>query len=340
MPILWPLVPLYAAGVRLKNAAFDSGAAKSHRLSHPVISVGNLSVGGTGKTPLVLLLAELLKSRGWEVDVLSRGYGREDSSVARVDSSGSVGRFGDEPLMIARHGIPVYVGADRYEAGRLAEQEMTNIPGLRSIHLLDDGFQHRKLSRAVDIVLLDRRDLSEKILPAGRLREPIRSLERADICVLRAEDADLAPQVLARMLQADSARVWIVERQTVVPFAQPQLSDSSVLAFCAIGDPDGFFRGLERAGTRLAKTISFLDHHVYTSSDIARLNEAAKRCDAASFITTEKDSMRLTENLRAAFELPVAISVLRVALQDEVTALNALESLLAEKSQKAPRGVR
>jgi len=340
MPILWPLVPLYAVGVRIKNAAFDSGIAKSRRLSYHVISVGNLSVGGAGKTPFVLLLAGLLKSRGWEVDVLSRGYGREDRSVARVSPSGSVDQFGDEPLMIARHGIPVYVGASRYDAGRLAEEEMTEIADQRSIHLLDDAFQHRKVERDVDIVLLDRGDLSEKMLPVGRLRESLRSLERADICILRAEDADLVPNVLARMRQTDPARVCIVERQTIVPFAETQPPTSPVLAFCAIGGPDGFFRSLEQAGIRLAGAVSFRDHHAYTTGDIARLNQAASRHGAATFVTTEKDSMRLTENLRAALELPLVISELRVVLQNEAAALNTLESLLAEKSQRSPRGVR
>jgi len=334
-PFLWPLMPLYTVGARLKNAAFDRGLAKPRCLSQPVVSVGNLSVGGTGKTPVVLLLAELLQSRGWAVDVLSRGYGRTSKSVERVDPSGASDRFGDEPLLMARRGLAVYVGADRYQAGQLAEREQsarTSRTG-KSLHLLDDGFQHRKLARAVDIVLVERSDLEDALLPAGRLRETLAALQRADICVLQAQDADLTERVLSLMKQNDPARIWIVDRRTVLPTGYASLS--SVLAFCAIGDPEGFFSGLQKAGTTLADTIAYRDHHIYTRADMERLKQRARSCGASHFVTTEKDNVRLTDASRSDLEseLPLVVAGLAVTLQEEARAMALLESFLAQQLQ-------
>lgn len=331
-PLLWPFVLLYALGVRLKTAAYDFRLLKARHLSWPVISVGNLSMGGTGKTPVVLLLAKLLEARGWGVDVLSRGYGRSSQHVVRVDPQGEAEQFGDEPLLMVRHGACVYVGADRYQAGLLAERE-TRIeidPASRyRLHLLDDGFQHRKLARMVDIVLLQRADLEDDMLPAGRLREPLCALERADICVLRAEDANLKERVLRLMRQTDLERVWIVERQTILPALAHPIRKA--LAFCAIGDPYGFFNGLQQAGIDIKKKIAFRDHHVYTHKDIARLKEAALHSGAQCLVTTEKDSVRLTGNLRAELEkdLPLIVAGLAVSLHEEVRSMDTLESLLA-----------
>ncbi len=338
-PLAWPFVLLYAIVIRLKNAAYDLSLLKPRHLSWPVISVGNLSVGGTGKTPVVMLFAVLLRSRGWQVDVLSRGYGRNSQQVARVDSQGTPEIYGDEPLLIAHRGATVYVGADRYQSGLLAERESlaeSNSP--RGLHILDDGFQHRRLSRAIDIVLLQRADLADDMLPLGRLREPLCALERADICVLRAEDAGLTERVLRLMRQRDPARVWIVERQMTFP-TQPV---PKALAFCAIGDPHSFFAGLRSAAIKVEKEISFRDHHAYTQNDIDRLKSVARTCDAECFITTEKDAVRLTRDLRTDLEkeFPLVIAGLEVSLRNEVNAMVTLESLLAARLQVLPPNVR
>lgn len=332
-PLTWPFVLLYAMVVRLKNAAYDLRMSKPRHLSWPVISIGNLSVGGTGKTPMVISLACLLRARGWNVDVLSRGYGRSSRQMGCVDPEGTPEMFGDEPLLIARRGPPVYVGADRYQAGLLAERDAATEPALAlGLHILDDGFQHRQLSRAIDIVLLQRADLSDDMLPAGRLREPLCALERADICVLRAHDADLKDRVLQLMRQTDSGRVWIIDRRMTLP---PQLSASrDVLAFCAIGDPRGFFDGLKRAGIRSKKEIPFRDHHAYTQKDIDRLKAAARHSGAQYFVTTEKDNVRLASHLRTDLEkeFPLIIAGLEICLRDEAGAMTTLESLLAESN--------
>src|SRR3984893_9237644 len=175
-----PLSSLFGLGVRVRNALYDRSLARAQRLSGPVVSIGNLSVGGSGKTALVLLLGELLQVRGLKFDILTRGYGRTTRGVALVDPAGSPRDFGDEPLLIARRlQTPVVVGEDRYEAGRFAESRF----GPR-IHLLDDGFQHRRLARDFDIVLVTPEDARDRLLPGGHLRETLQSLQRADVVVL------------------------------------------------------------------------------------------------------------------------------------------------------------
>lgn len=344
-PLLWPFTLPYAIAVGLKNCAYDRRWVHPQHLSWPVISVGNLSVGGTGKTPLVLLLADRLSQRGWNIDVLSRGYGRNSQKTARVDPLGMPGEFGDEPLLMARGGLPVYVGANRYDAGLLAEQDAGTDPlPSRRLHVLDDGFQHRRLARAIDIVLLQRADIDGRLLPAGRLREPLGALSHADICVLRAEDDDLSERILQFMdrrdQNADPARVWIVERRTTLPVTIDSIPNA--LAFCAIGDPNGFFDGLRQAGVALQATTAFLDHHVYSTNDIEDLKAAARRCGAKCFVTTEKDSVRLPGTLRAELEKEgrLIIAWLEVSLQEERRCIDQLEALLKEQLQLRAPNVR
>lgn len=337
--LAWPLSAAYAAGARLKNAAYGFRLANPRNLSWPVISVGNLSVGGTGKTPVVMLLAELMEARGWTTDVLSRGYGRTSARVLRVDPQTALRECGDEPLMMARQGMRVYVGASRYQAGSLAERGArteVNRANARHVHLLDDGFQHRKLARAVDIVLLQRADLDDNLLPAGRLREPVDAIERADICLLRAEDADLKNRVLGLMRRGDPARVWVVDRRTVLPDQNMSSKTVTALAFCAIGDPRGFFDGLRQAGVELRGEVSFRDHHAYTRADLDRLSEAAKNSGVQCFVTTEKDEIRLASELRAELEtlLPLVVATLDVSLRDETESIEMLESLIAAKDAR------
>src|SRR6202158_675928 len=157
------LSSVFGMGVRSRNALYDRGLLRARCLPGPVVSVGNLSVGGSGKTPFVILLGELLKARGIKFDVLSRGYGRRSRGVRLVDPAGLPQEFGDEPLLIARKlQVPVVVGEDRYEAGRFAESKFG-----AQLHLLDDGFQHRALARDFDIVLVTPQDANDRLLPSG-----------------------------------------------------------------------------------------------------------------------------------------------------------------------------
>jgi tetraacyldisaccharide 4'-kinase len=333
---LAPLASIYGAGVAAKNLAYDRHWLKAKRLRWPVVSIGNLSVGGSGKTPLTLRLAELLKADGCFVDVLSRGYGRTSRATEQVNPAGEADRFGDEPLLIARRaGVPVYVGASRYEAGLMAENPTSqtrdvghpNSPMDRSpVHLLDDGFQHRQLARHIDIVVIHRSDLGERMLPAGRLREPLSSLRRVDFLAVREEDADLEPKLRTA---GATAPIWRMRRTLTVP-AELKGSAVKVIAFCGIARPDEFFSALIARGVDVELTIPFADHHRYTPEDIHRLATAAKEARAGAFLTTEKDAVKLIPTLLQQLEAvaPVRVARLEVSLRDEASVIAQLRAKL------------
>ena len=315
--LLRPLSLLYRALLASKNGAYDLHFRQPQRLAQPVVSIGNLSVGGAGKTPLVIHLARLLDQRGIPVDVLSRGYGRiESHEIARVNihNPQAAAAFGDEPLLIAASaGCPVYVGASRYRAGLLAERDAPRL------HLLDDGFQHRRLFRDVDIVVLHRSDFSGRLLPEGRLREPLSSLGRASVLVLRAEDAALEAALRRRRC---TAPVWIVHRAVVPPAAGPYV------AFCGIARPQEFFSAL--AGKDLLATRAFRDHHRYSDADVRALAELARVHGARAIVATEKDLVRLSPTQREVLSSRAVLAAARleVRLEDEAAALAQLLSML------------
>ena len=315
------LVPLYAAAVGAKNAAYERRWATPQRLGWPVVSVGNLSVGGAGKTPMVIRLAQLLAAESISVDVLSRGYGRSNSDVERVDAEGEAARFGDEPLLIARTaGVPVYVGASRYEAGLLAERDASSA----GIHLLDDGFQHRRLARALDIVVVHASDFGEGLLPVGRLREPLASLKRASVIVLRAEDRQLETSLRRRGI---SAPMWIQYRRLAIE------SVTRAVAFCGIARPEEFFAALRSQHADLAAALALRDHQAYSQTEIERLIAALRRHSAQCFVTTEKDATRMTRAQRALLEqvAPLHVARLEVSLEDEGAVVRRLLALLVRK---------
>lgn len=316
--VLLPLVPLYAAAVGAKNLAYRRQWAHVERLREPVVSVGNLSVGGSGKTPLTIRLAELLGAHGLAVDVLSRGYGRRAATVERVDPDGSAERYGDEPLLMARAGIPVYVGANRAAAGRVAEREDA---GPR-VHLLDDGFQHRQLARDVDVVVLHRSDFADGLLPAGRLREGFGALRRAQFVAMRVEDADLEPELRRR---GCGLPTWWMERRVELP------TERRVVGFCAIARSEEFFAELRRQGRDVVETRSWRDHHTYLESDVAELTRLVQQHGAEALVTTEKDAARLTREQRRRLEaaVPLRTAKLTVRMRDEAGIAKALLERLA-----------
>ena len=268
-----PLSIIFGAGVALRNALYDHGVFKVHKLARPVVSIGNISVGGSGKTPFVIALGELLRQCGITFDVLSRGYGRSSTDIAIVDPAGSPAQFGDEPLLIARKlRVPVIVGADRYRAGLLAEKKFSS-----KLHLLDDGFQHRRLHRDFDIVLLPAEDQRGTLLPMGHLRESISALKRADAIVLM--------DFTEKPLHAKS--LWRARRQVDIA------AEGRLIAFCGIARPRQFFDALQAARQEIAGTLTFGDHHRYAQRDIDRLLSLKKQTGAAGFITTEKDAINL-----------------------------------------------
>lgn len=313
--LLRPLTPLYAAATALRNAAYDRSLLRVHKLPVPVVSVGNLSVGGTGKTPLVATLARLLAASGKSPIILSRGYGRSSSSIARVDAAGTAAQFGDEPLLLARTGFPVYVGGDRYRAGRLALEQSALTS--TTFFLLDDGFQHRRLARDVDIVLVSAHVLRDSLLPAGNLREPLGSLSRAQVVVLREEDAALAPQFLQYIGDGVAPpRLWTVRRS--LDAATLATATGPAIAFAGIARPQDFFSALRARGVELAAALPFSDHHAYAFRDITRILAALKGASARTLVTTEKDFVRLDARARSA--LQSAAPLVAVPLVTELAA--------------------
>jgi tetraacyldisaccharide 4'-kinase len=306
------LANLFGAAVRVRNTLYDRGALSARRLDRPVISIGNLSVGGAGKTPFVLLLGGMLKARGIDFDVLSRGYGRKTRGAAVVDPGGLPAEYGDEPLLIARKlNVPVVVGEDRLGAGREAERRFPS-----RIHLLDDGFQHRALARDFDIVLVTPDDARERLLPQGRLREPITSLRRADAVVL-ASGAD--PQ----QFPLEGKLVWRVRRGIDARNVPPR-----AVAFCGIARPQNFFVQLRKANVEIAAEAAFRDHRAYTDKDIRELLQLRARSEAGGFVTTEKDAVNLGPYF-SALE-PLAVVPVKMQLENAEAAVNEMLRVITE----------
>ncbi|HEY3928562.1 MAG TPA: tetraacyldisaccharide 4'-kinase [Candidatus Koribacter sp.] len=324
-----PLSGLFGAGVAVRNAFYDRGVIKQERLQGPVVSVGNLCVGGTGKTPFAKLLGDLLMARGVAFDVLSRGYGRNSTEIKVVDANGAPHEFGDEPLLLAKyfcgkgtfeHVPKVIVGADRHAAGLFAEKQF----GPR-VHLLDDGFQHRQLARDFDIVLLAPDDAEQVLLPVGRLREPLESLRRADAVV--ATDA-----VKLKEFPMLPENVWRVQRDIVLPAeVTPEMR---VLAFCGIARPDRFFSDLRHHGIYPVAELTFRDHHRYSERDVGKIRREISSSGAECCVTTIKDKMNL-DGLMEQLGPTYAVD-LNVKLVDGEAAVT--EMLRVIKERRSTRG--
>lgn len=279
-----PFTWLFAQIVRARNAGYDSGRTPVARLRLPVISVGNISVGGSGKTPFVQTLGRWLNAKGVAFDILSRGYGRSTRGVLQVDAASSgtqaASQFGDEPLLLARSlGAPVFVGEERYTAGLAAEAWSEQTGRGTKLHILDDGFQHRRLHRDFDIVLLAPGDLRGRLLPFGRLREPLSALGRAQ--------AVAAPEDLAALLAEPN--IWHIRRRLVLHAPAP----TRPLAFCGLARPGQFWESLADIGIYPVATYAFGDHHRYRAKDVAMLERLARTHEANGFLTTEKDLVKL-----------------------------------------------
>jgi len=308
-----PLPTIYGRVIAARNALYDRRWLPAHTLPGSVISVGNLSVGGSGKTPFVILLGELLKARGIRFDVLSRGYGRRTRGVLSVDPGGLPREFGDEPLLIARRlQVPVVVGEDRYAAGRFAEARFG-----AQIHLLDDGFQHRALARDFDIVLVTPEDARDRLLPLGRLREPLRSLQRADAVVLTS---GASPESLP--LQGKT--VWRVRRAIIVHNIPPR-----PVVFCGIARPQNLLLQLRAAGVAPAAEAFFRDHHAYSEKDVRDLLQLKQRSQAGGFITTEKDAVNLGGYLDAL--APLAVVPVKMELAGAANAVDTILRVIDER---------
>ena len=310
---LRPLGAVYGWAAARRRARYRRHPQLQKALTRPVISVGNLSVGGSGKTPLVVALATLLREWGERPAVLSRGYRRQSggAGVLVVSDAGGVRvpveASGDEPQLLARRlvGIPVLVATDRYEAGRVAERDFGC-----TVHVLDDGFQHLQLARDLDVLLLGERDLSDCVLPAGRLREPLAAAWDADVWLTPDGDparlADAPALVAARgtLGAAVGAGVstppsfgvalHVGAPRVVAPFGQPaQVVPGRAVAVAGIARPERFFASAREAGWTVEREMVFADHHWFTAGDWREVRAVAAAAGVATVLTTEKDAVRL-----------------------------------------------
>jgi len=300
--------------LQARERLYESGILTTLRLNHPVVSVGNLTLGGTGKTPLVIALAEGLRNRGFRPVVLSRGYGRLSRGVLMVGlAESNWEQWGDEPVLIRQRlvNVPVVVGANRYQAGLLAERNQ-----LGDVFLLDDGFQHRRLHRDVDIVTVDPVEWAagEILLPAGRWREPKTAIARAHAaCVQDAAGATL-PELSIPCFTVQTEIEAVYAGDTPV---QPEtFKNRAVVAFAGIAKPERFFSALESIGIHPVKRVRFRDHHHYSASEIENLG-------GEMLITTEKDAVRL----RTVTDRP--FSYLRISAK--IRDFDALMSLILSR---------
>jgi len=388
--LLRPLVPLYRFGLALRELRISTGLESTESLNWPVISIGNLSTGGTGKTPLAIALAKELTERGCFVNILSRGYGRHGHLPLRVKKDGTAEEFGDEPVLMAREaGVPVYVGESRFAAGSIAERELeperravqarfdreiaeqarqlelqaTHSPlalgsqsqpaesppnkatesgdshavfrrgkdskelrNLPPVHLLDDGFQHRQLNRAINILIINRHDWQDSLLPAGNLREPLGAARRATVIAIPANDAKIELEIRRWGWQGP---IWKLRRvMNIAPVREP------VAAFCGIGHPEQFFEGLKQAKFNVVGEYAFPDHFTYTPAILTELVAEARAWGATALVTTQKDFVRMG---KLAENLPDGMPLKTVRLTTEIEDIESILDFLEDKLNDAAR---
>ncbi len=327
---------IYGAMTNFRNALYERGIFKSVSLGVPVVSVGNITVGGTGKTPLVRLISEILADGGERVCILTRGYGRENPKKRILVSDGeqiltNAKKAGDEPLELARHLIGkavVIADANRVAAGEWARENFAI-----TAFVLDDAFQHQKARRDLDIVLIDATNPfgNEKTLPFGILREPLENLKRADAIVISR--ANLAAENIANLKSRISkynphCSVFVTENriQNIVRLEEFQSSarnannnleikiEKNFLAFCALGNPNNFFAQLKQENFQIAAEKAFPDHHFYTVRDLENLKQIAVKSGADALLTTAKDAVKL---IGLKIETPCFVAESEMIFEDE-----------------------
>ena len=305
-----PVDFLYASVAGRRRRWFEQHPEARRRLRRPVISVGNLSVGGTGKTPLVAQIAAWLIGQREQPAILSRGYKRRDTvDGVVVVSDGQdvlidVDRAGDEPLMLARAvpGAIVCVCEDRYLAGVVAERALG-----ATVHVLDDGFQHVQLARDFDILVTSPGEIGNgRVLPFGRLREGRDAAARADFVVVVDASTDVARTEAWQL----GVSAYAAARRRISVVNAGVTGDTGAVAVAGIGQPERFFAMLREMGVPLKDTIAFPDHHRYSASDIARIAASVRTAGASRVVTTEKDAVRFD----ALERLPFALTVVPMSL--------------------------
>ena len=320
---------LYAAGVRWRLRRYRSGRFKTHQLNAPVISVGNLTVGGTGKTPCTAFIANFLKDDGLQVAILSRGYKRKSKGLVEVSDGQTIlcdaQQAGDEPYLLANlcPGVRVVVNANRYEAGKWLESK-TKI----DVFILDDGYQHLRLHRDLNLLLLDGENPvgNGRVLPTGILREPLEEIRRAEVIIgtrmTTAVRDDL--RILLYLFGPSKPPLFFAHHEItgfkLLNAAAPlkTFKQAKVAAFSGIARPDRFFADLPQKKLQLVSQQSFPDHHQYSPEEFQTFLQQARDQQAAAIITTEKDAANLPPNLLAQVDLPVYAAQLHFRLENEL----------------------
>ena len=321
-PLLWPIAMLYWSISWWRNFFYNRGFFIARKVATPIVSIGNLSVGGTGKTPATILVAALLRDYGYRVGVLSRGYGRRSRGTILVHDGKEllVSHIdgGDEPLLIAKRlaNIPVVVDEDRYR-GAVYLRESANV----DVIILDDGFQHRGLDRDCDILLLDATVPAAhyRIFPYGTLREQLGSIKRAHMVIWTKSNLAAPPLRIRRAvkshnlleLQSDLiAGTELIDLAHGTQYPVTEFTDRSVHAFCGIALPRQFYHTLFNLGIEPTRVTYFADHYAYSDEDLQKLIAQAVKADSV-LITTEKDGIKLSR-----FDIPAdTIFALPVRLQ-------------------------
>jgi tetraacyldisaccharide 4'-kinase len=357
---LAPLGSLYGAAIKARCALYRSGRFRSHELGAPVISVGNLTTGGTGKTPLTGWIARQLAQQGRRVCILTRGYKRLEPATRVVVSDGieilaDANRAGDEALMLAERlkgRAAVICDADRVSAAVWARENLES-----DAFVLDDGFQHLRVARDLNILTVDATNPwgNGRLFPAGILRELPAALARADCVVItRADDSDQTEELRRRINELSGGRLILRSRMTLsglrpvggreFPIGADKVKSLRVAAFCGVGNPQSFFSLAQscfslaqscfsldrRAGYQLCHTQAFRDHHSYTQNDIDRVVRESIERGAQVLLTTAKDEVKLRA---LSFEIPCYAADIEIEIENEERLIALIDRAVARASR-------
>ncbi|HEU4835858.1 MAG TPA: tetraacyldisaccharide 4'-kinase [Pyrinomonadaceae bacterium] len=340
--VLPPLSLLYGAVTRTRLSLYRRGTFQTTKLDRPVISIGNITTGGTGKTPLVEYVAKLLAAQGKKVCILTRGYGRKDPHLQVIVSDGygvlaSPSEAGDEPYLLATKltgKAAVISSADRIAAGQEAIKDFGT-----EVFVLDDGFQHLRLARDLNIVCIDATNPwgGGRLLPYGRLRESLEGMRRADCVVLtRCDQVESVARLREEVLELTGGKPIFESRMRPVRVTSLKNGPETIAvpgrvgAFCAVGNPSSFFETLRELGYELGLERAFADHHVYSQSEVEELDRLAKQTGAMALITTAKDAVKLKG---MAFELPCYVLEIEINIDET----DAFLKLVLDRIYKIPQ---
>jgi tetraacyldisaccharide 4'-kinase len=318
--------PFYAAGVTIRRELYRTNFFETYRLDTPVISVGNITFGGTGKTPCTAYIANYLHSEGLKVAILSRGYKRESKGILEVSNGQKIlctpNISGDEPYLLAEQcpGVRVIVDADRYSAGLAIEQQHAI-----DVFVLDDGYQHIQLHRDLNLLLFD---ATTKLHWKTNFREPLHAMDRAD-AVIVTRSKQLTNRALLRITIEKYCRpnvqIFFADHE-ISGFrsffevgkhvANSALKSSSVVTLSGIGNPERFHFDIEKLGMKILKKFVFADHHRYTQGDLEFVMQAAKHLGAEAIISTEKDAVNISPEIIPEQQIPMYIAQLNFKCED------------------------